>query len=120
MQVDYSKGRKVSIKKPGHFNGMIGTIKSIKLEIDFGFSIGTWSFSDGELELVEGGNEIAPLNKKERETLKKAFTTPDEAVFEAVKEAVEKATGKRAYTKRASKPKEVAQKRKYTHKTKEL
>ena len=126
MQVEYFKGKKVVIKKPGHFNGMIGTIKSIKLEIDFGFSIGTWSFSEGELELVEAGMlpEMAdPLTKKEKEAFKKAFEdskTDDKFVVEAKSNipTMSEIPKKRVYKKRASKPKEVTQKRKYTRRAK--
>lgn len=106
MKVEFHRDKKVVIKKPGIFNGMTGTIKTIKIEVDFGFSMGVWSFNEAEIDLVEGLiTEVKPLDKKERAAFKKAFATPDDAVLDAVKEAVEKSTGKRVYTKRGSKPK---------------
>jgi len=108
MIVDYNKDKRVRITKPGIFDNAIGTIKSIKVEVDLG-SQGLWSFKHDEMELVQAGFKEV-LTKSDKQEIKDAA--------DKVKPIVEKIV-KRAYTKRepkaSDKPK---QKRAYNKKAK--
>jgi hypothetical protein len=100
MDINFNKDKRVRITKPGIFDNAIGTIKSIKIEVDLGAQ-GVWSFFPNEIELIGSIPKI--------ETMSELVTE--------VKKVVEPT--KRKYQKRepkaSDKPKE---KRKYTRKHK--
>jgi hypothetical protein len=108
MIVDYNKDKRVRITKPGIFDNAIGTIKSIKIEVDFG-ALGCWSFTPNEMEL----SYLSHI--KEVKTDSTDVIMSDNA-GNSVKNVLEK-PAKRTYKKREPKASDKP-KRKYTKKAK--
>jgi hypothetical protein len=100
MEINYNKDKRVRITKPGIFDNAIGTIKSIKIEVDLGYGMGTWSFAPSEMELIGSIPKIETMSELATE-VKKVVEPTKRTYKKREPKASDKPKQKRSYNKKA-------------------